>query len=122
MTEIALFTGDGPRWIRPVVQAPLMRMAAKPTMVRVLNAARVEKLAARTRNYLGQFGWREVVVGNAAAMRSKSLILYPQGARAEAVRLANRLGFATAPRADVRQVTVLLGRDAAGHPALRSKA
>ncbi len=130
LTEVALITGDGPRWVRPqsVVQPVRTarnmprqnaQLAALPGGLRLLNAARVDRLAARTRNYLGRFGWRDVVVGDAASVRPKSLILYPQSARAEASRLASRFGFPMAPRANVRQLTILLGRDAAGHPELR---
>ncbi|MCL6684511.1 LytR C-terminal domain-containing protein [Sphingomonas alba] len=130
LTEVALITGDGPKWMRPAVAQPVRsasharqqkieQLADMPVRLRVLNAARVDKLAARTRTYLGQFGWRNILVGNAAVTRPKSLILYPQAARAEAMRLSNRFGFAMAPRADVKQLTILLGRDAAGHPALR---
>ena len=90
--------------------------------VRVLNAARVDRLAARTRTFLGSFGWRDVAVGDAATTRSRSLILYPKGAQQAANRLSDRLGFAMAERNNVRQVTILLGRDAAVHPSLRPKA
>jgi hypothetical protein len=124
LTEVALITGTGPRW-KPA-EAPQLRTAAraraKPLEVRLLNAARVEKLAARTRAFLSQYGWREMAVGDAAAVRSRSLIVYPQGTETAARRLSTRLGFAMAKRADVRQVTILLGRDAAAHPGLRPKA
>ena len=124
LSEVALITGSGPRWTRP--QATATRLAIESARqyhggLRVLNAARVEKLAARTRSYLGHFGWRNVTVGDAASTRARSLIVYPLTARKEARRLSARLGFATAPRQDVRQVTVLLGRDAATHPELRPK-
>ena len=120
LTEVALVTGDGPRWKR--IEQPKMAVAGgRPHELRVLNAARVSKLAARTRNYLHRLGWSDVAIGDAAVARPRSLIVYPQGKRAEAGRLSARLGFATAQRAGVRQVTVLLGRDAASHSALRSK-
>ncbi len=125
LTEVALVTGSGPRWKRAVFQP--VRSAARnappePFEVRLLNAARVEKLAARTRAYLGRFGWREMHVGDAADTRSRSLIVYPEGRRPAALRLSARLGFAMAERPGVRQVTILLGRDAAAHPGLRPKA
>ena len=124
LSEVALITGSGPRWSRP--QATTTRLAIESARqyrggLRVLNAARVEKLAARTRSYLGHFGWRNVTVGDAVSTRARSLIVYPLAARTEARRLSARLGFATAARQDVRQVTVLLGRDAAMHPELRTK-
>ena len=119
-SEVALITGDGPRWKR--VEPPRMgSVVVKARELRVLNAARVSRLAARTRSYLHRSGWSDVVIGDAAVARARSLIVYPQGKRAEANRLSNRLGFATAQWAGVRQVTVLLGRDAASHSALRPK-
>ena len=125
LTEVALVTGSGPRWKRAPMQP--VRSAQRdappePFEVRLLNAARVEKLAARTRAYLGRFGWREMHVGDAAVTRSRSLIVYPEGRRPAALRLSARLGFAMAERPGVRQVTILLGRDAATHPGLRPKA
>jgi len=125
LTEVALITASGPRWERPKVQTAQLavRSMSPPTGgLRLLNAARVDRLAARTQAYLGRFGWRHIVVGDAAAVRSRSLILYPQHARSEAAKLSARLGIAAAPRRGVRQLTVLLGRDAAAHPALRPKA
>ena len=118
--EVALITGAGPRWQR--IEPPAVRLAgSKPGELRVLNAARVSRLAAQTRTYLTRFGWSKVSIGDAAVPRARSLIVYPQGQRAQAARLSARLGFATVQRPGVRQVTVLLGRDAAVHPALRSR-
>jgi hypothetical protein len=116
MTEVALITGSGPNWKRQPAQV------VKFANVRLLNAARVDKLAARTRTYLGRFGWRQIVIGDAPTVRSRSLILYPAGSRVAASRLSARFGFAMMPRSDVRQLTVLLGRDAAGLAALQPKA
>ena len=125
LTEVALVTGSGTRWKKAIAQP--VRSAARhappmPFEVRLLNAARVEKLAARTRGYLGSFGWREMAIGDAEAVRPRSLIVYPEGRRSTALRLSARLGFAMTERPGVRQVTILLGRDAAGHPGLRPKA
>jgi LytR cell envelope-related transcriptional attenuator/tetratricopeptide repeat protein len=125
LTEVALVTGDGPRWKRPdskPIQSAVRTAPAKSIELRLLNAARINRLAARTRAYLGRFGWREMAVGDAAAVRPRSLIVYPAGAEAAASRLSARLGFAKAQRNDVKQLTILLGRDAAAHPALRTKA
>lgn len=120
LAEVALVTSGGPRWKR--IEQPRMALTrGRSPELRVLNAARVSKLAARTRSYLHKLGWREVMIGDAAMARTSSLILYPQGKRAEASRLSASLGFATAQRASIRQVTVLLGRDAAGHSALRPR-
>ena len=125
LSEVALVTGTGPRWKAAPTQSLLSAARTAPSKaleVRLLNAARVDKLAARTRTYLGRFGWRDIAVGDAAAVRSRSLIVYPQGTRQAASRLSARLGFAMAERSDVRQLTILLGRDAAGHPGLRPRA
>jgi hypothetical protein len=125
LTEVALITGNGPRWKRavpPQVMAATRNPPANAIEVRLLNAARVDKLAARTRAFLGRFGWREMAIGDAATVRARSLIVYPQGTQAAARRLSARLGFAMAERSDVRQVTILLGRDAAAHPGLRPRA
>lgn len=125
MSEVALITGDGPRWKRPEalhIRAAARRLPDKALEVRLLNAARVEKLAARTRAYLGRFGWNDIAVGDANAVRRRSLIVYPKGAHAEAARLSKRLGIAMAPRSDVKMLTILLGRDAAANPALQPKA
>lgn len=125
LTEVALITGTGPRWkpaAPPMVRSAARIVPARELEVRLLNAARVDKLAARTRALLGRFGWREMALGDAAAVRSRSLILYPKGTQAAARRLSARLGFAMVQRSDVRQVTILLGRDAARLPALRPTA
>jgi hypothetical protein len=125
LSEVALITGTGPRWksaaMLPMRTAARIAPARNPE-VRLLNAARVDKLAARTRAFLGRFGWREMAVGDAAAIRPRSLIVYPRGTQATARRLSARLGFAMTERPDIRQVTILLGRDAADHPGLRPKA
>jgi hypothetical protein len=125
LNEVALVTGDGPRWKKTAAQTLRTAAATGPSKaleIRLLNAARVDRLAARTRDFLGRYGWRDMAVGDAAATRSRSLIVYPKGTRQAAGRLSARLGFAMAERANVRQVTILLGRDAAGHPGLRPKA
>lgn len=120
--EVALVTTDQPLW-RPQVIArsqqsvtvkfvPL-RPAYRETRVRLLNAARHEGLAARTRLALGQKGWNRVLIGDAGRVRERSLVLYSTESAEAARRLAAEFGFGIArdPRAGV--LTVLLGRDAA---------
>ena len=80
--------------------------------VRVINAARVDRLAATTRSLIVRRGWSNVTIGNAAAIRARSIVLYPAALRAAARRLAAQLGLRSAPRAGRGEVTVLLGRDA----------
>lgn len=120
--EVALITSPGPFWrsapVRRTAQSTTVRFvplrtAAQTARIRLLNAARVHRLAARTRSHLDGRGWRSVSIGDAEKTRARSLILYPADQRSVALRLSRHFGFATAPSSKVRQVTVLLGRDAA---------
>lgn len=121
--EVALITGPGPRWRvqqaevkqpKPLTGAAAVRLAAARSGIRLFNAARVEKLASRTRSYLAKRGWTVASVGDVALSRSRSLILYPADKRGTAARLSSQFGFAMEQRSDVSQVTILLGSDAAG--------
>lgn len=120
MAEVALVTRDQPQWGTKVVArtatSTTIRFERKDAAVTLLNAARVAGLAARTRAYLAQRGFRGAAIGDAPAVRSTSLIRYAEGDRARAERLAAQFGFAlersTTPRGGV---TILLGRDAARH-------
>jgi hypothetical protein len=90
-----------------------LRQTGDRVAVRVLNAARVDRLAANTRRIMAQSGWKNVAIGNASAVRARSIILYPAHFRAAAQRLASQLGFRSAARAGTTGgVTVLLGSDA----------
>ena len=60
-------------------------------------------------------------VGDAPAVRMRSIILYPADRRRTAERLSAQFGFAIAQRPGARQVTILLGRDAARDSALRAR-
>jgi hypothetical protein len=51
----------------------------------------------------------------------RSLILYPADRRRMAEKLSAQFGFAIAQRPGARQVTILLGRDAARDSALRAR-
>ena len=129
--EVALITGAGPQWKvqqaevkmrKPLTGAAAVRQAAVVRSgVRLFNAARVDKLASRARSYLTGRGWTVASVGDVVLPRSRSLILYPSDKRATAARLSAQFGFAMEQRSDVRQVTILLGRDAAGLPMLKAK-
>jgi hypothetical protein len=129
MGEIALISAPTPMW-RPTTVAqtglsttvrfiPLREASTVPVQVRLLNAARVNRLAARTQSWLIARGWRGLGVGNANTVRAQSVILYPAGKRALAQTLSSQFGFAIQQRASGSQITVLLGRDAARHPVLR---
>ncbi len=129
MGEIALISAPAPIW-RPTTVArtarsatvrfiPLREASTVPVQVRLLNAARVNRLAARTRSWLVARGWNGLGIGDADRTRAQSVILYPAGKRALAQTLSSQFGFAIQQRASGSQITVLLGRDAARHPALR---
>jgi hypothetical protein len=131
MGEIALVTVPRPAWRTTTVArderstrvrfVPLREASTVPFKVRVLNAARINRLATRTRSWLMARGWSRMAVGDAEAARSRSLILYPRGQRALAQSLANQFGFAMEERSNVRFVTMLLGRDAARIEELRPR-
>ena len=121
--EIALITVSKPEWRSTTVASserstkvrfvPLRQAALGPVKVRLLNAARVDKLAARTRTWLGSRGWRGLVIGDAPATRKRSVILYPAAQREMAQRLSAQFGFPLSRRASGSHVLVLLGADAA---------
>ncbi|HET7708797.1 MAG TPA: LytR C-terminal domain-containing protein [Sphingomicrobium sp.] len=131
LTEMALITTPGPQWRALTVErtprsatvrfVPLRRSAARPAEIRLLNAARINRLAARTRSYLAARGWRPMTIGNAQAVRNRSIIFYPANRRATALTLSRQFGFAIAQRSGTRHITVLLGRDAARVAELRAR-
>ena len=121
--EVALVTTGRPQWRALVVSktaqsttmrfVPLRKTAAGPVRIRLLNAARYEGLAARSRRLLAQRGWRQLAIGNARRVRQSSLVLYPAHQRALAKRLAAQFGIALAKNPSGTDLVVLLGRDAA---------
>jgi hypothetical protein len=123
LREVALITSGQPKWASLVVKqdqrsatvrfVSLKEASAKFASVRLLNAARVQGLAARTRLALFDRGWRGMAIGNADATRARSLVLYPAHRRMTALSLARQFGFAAAEKANSKEITVLLGRDAA---------
>ena len=123
LVEVELVTRDAPRWASLLVKqeqksatvrfVPLKQFNTRFASVRLLNAARVEGLAARTRTTLLQRGWRGIAIGDAGAIRTRSVVLYPNHRRATAMSLARQFGFQVAMRSSGREITVLLGRDAA---------
>jgi len=127
--EIGLITSPGPMWRTTMVArsdrsttvrwVSLREASAQPARVRLLNAARINRLAARTRSWLVGHGWSNMAIGDAPAARSRSVIVYPSGERQLAQTLANQFGFAIEERPDAKFVTMLLGRDAARIDELR---
>ena len=129
--EIALITVSKPEWRSTTVASsersskvrfvPLRQARLSPVKVRLLNAARVDKLAARTRTWLNSRGFRGLGIGDAPATRRRSVILYPAAQRAMAQRLSAQFGFPLSRRASGSHVVVLLGADAARMRPLQPK-
>jgi hypothetical protein len=120
--EVALVTTGRPQWRAQLVQrtersttirfVPLRTASARPTGVRLLNAARSQGLAANTRKYLAGRGWQQIAIGDAPKVRQNSIILYPPSRRGTAQRLAAQFGFAIARRPEGSELVMLIGRDA----------
>jgi tetratricopeptide (TPR) repeat protein len=119
--EVALVTTAKPLWQAVIVArtrlsttvrwVPLMTASAQPP-IRLLNAARHQGLAARTRQALSSQGWRKLAIGDAARLRTTSVVLYPGRHESVARNLASRLGFRAVSMARGDAIVVLLGRDA----------
>jgi hypothetical protein len=119
MGEVALLTDPRPRWrdqARQVAVGTRPRFVALADLqrsygVRLLNAARHEGLAARTRFALNRQGWKSVTIGDSARIRQRSLVLYSEKTEKAARRLAAQFGFWIAKEARPGPLTILLGRD-----------
>jgi hypothetical protein len=90
-----------------------LRFASAPQNVVLLNAARSQGLAARTRNLLVGRGWRSIGIGDARWQRERSLVLYPAARAFTARRLAAHFGCKAVKTASVKAIVVLLGRETA---------
>ena len=128
MREVALVTKPTLQWesktVARTATATTIRFEKKvQPAVTLLNAARVQGLAARTKAFLTQRGFSGARIGDAPAVRGQSVILYASADSARAERLAAQFGFALQRQEGVKPgVTILLGRDAARDAALRSRA
>ena len=124
--EVALVTEPRAMWRGKVVASsarsvtvrwvPLAMASARPNFrllpnIRLLNAARRQGLAARSREYLLGRGWRKIEIGNSRVMRNESVVLYPVGRQATARSLAAQFGIRARPVAKGNVLVVLLGRD-----------
>lgn len=120
MGEVALVTQTRPRWKAQPVR--YTAIASPPRFVpladlpgnyglRLLNAARHDGLAARTRLALNGQGWKSVTIGDSARVRQHSLVLYSEATEKAARRLAKQMGIWIAKDARPGPLTVLLGRD-----------
>ncbi|HKY80825.1 MAG TPA: LytR C-terminal domain-containing protein, partial [Sphingobium sp.] len=114
MREVALVTRPEPRW-----EARTVNRTATSTTIRfdkkvqpavtLLNAARVQGLAARTRAYLASRGFSGARIGDAPEVRKQSAIVYSIVDAARAERLAAQFGFVLERREGTKAgVTVLL--------------
>jgi hypothetical protein len=116
--EVALITRPGPVWAGQLVESSptsaTFRWVEVRPVARLLNAARVEGLAARTRRTLVARGWKGVAIGDAPAVRSTTLVLYPEYRRKMALKLAAQFGFRHLQSFSGSEIVVLLGRDAVG--------
>lgn len=116
--EVALVTAPGPLFEAP--KPPLLALAPatlrREPRIALLNAARVARLAARARAYLGKQGWSGISIGDADAVRETSVIFYPAGQLGEAERLSRKFGIVRLLDPAATQITVLLGRDLAARP------
>ncbi len=121
--EVALVTRSEPIWkaamVKRSAKSATFRWVAVRPVARLLNAARVQGLAARARAHLADRGWRRLGIGDANSTRAKTLVLYPAFRRGTAQRLANQFGFTQLKPFNGNEIVVLLGRDAATLKALR---
>lgn len=121
--EVALVTRSEPVWKSVLVErspkSATYRFVAERPVARLLNAARVEGLAARTRARLVARGWARIEIGDAPAIREKTIVLFPPTQHVSARRLAAQFGFRRLLPFEGPQIVVLLGRDAAQLRSLR---
>jgi tetratricopeptide (TPR) repeat protein len=128
LREVALVTRSEPRWeartVAKTATSTTIRFDKKAQpAVTLLNAARVQGLAARTRIFLAGRGFAGARIGDAPSVQRQSAIVYSAADAARAERLAAQFGFALVRREGARGgVTILLGRDAARDTALRPTA
>jgi tetratricopeptide (TPR) repeat protein len=119
--EVALLTSGGSVWRAKVVShtprsvtvrwVPLTMASVRPN-IRLLNAARHQGLAARTRDYLLDRGWRKIEIGDAAETRDDSVVLYPAARPGTGRSLAAQFGFRARAAGKGDVFVVMLGRDA----------
>ena len=127
LREVALVTGPVPKWearaVTRTATSTTIHFERKPQLqVTLLNAARVQGLAARTRAYLAMRGFSSARIGDAPSVRRQSAILFTAADAPRAQRLAAQFGFALERREGAGGLTILLGRDAAREAALKPKA
>jgi hypothetical protein len=128
LREVALVAGSQPRWeaktVTRTATSTTIQFDRKPqSQVTLLNAARIQGLAARTRAYLAVRGFAGAKIGDAPAVRKQSAILFGAADASRAQRLAAQFGFELERREGGKGgLTILLGRDAAREAALKPRA
>jgi len=128
LREVALVTAPEPRWegrtVTRTATSTTIHFVARPQpAVTLLNAARIQGLAARTRAYLASRGFVGARIGDAPTVRRQSAILFSSADAPRALRLAAQFGFELERReGDKGGLTILLGRDAAREAALQPRA
>jgi hypothetical protein len=128
LREVALVTGPEPKWearaVTRTATSTTIHFERKPQLqVTLLNAARVQGLAARTRAYLAMRGFSSARIGDAPSVRKQSAILYTAADAPRAQRLAAQFGFELERHTGgAGGLTILLGRDAAREAALKPRA
>jgi hypothetical protein len=128
LREVALVTRPEPKWetrtVTRTATSTTIQFERKPqSQVTLLNAARVQGLAARTRAYLAMRGFASARIGDAPSVRKQSAILFSPSDASRAHRLAAQFGFALERReGGASGLTILLGRDAAHEAALKPRA
>jgi len=119
MGEVALVTRHEPRWeaktiARTATVTTIQFEKRAVTPVTLLNAARVQGLAARTRAFLEMRGFSSARIGDAPVVRRQSVIQFAPSEQRRAERLAAQFGFSLERQPNAKSgVIVLLGRDAA---------
>jgi len=101
----------------PRIVLASLRPGSSPLLL--LNGARSQGLASRTRRYLTGHGFGDAVLGDASRVRATTVIIAPARDRQRAQRLARAFGI-RARVIDGRRLTMILGRDAAARRVLAS--
>lgn len=128
LREVALVTRPEPKWeaksvTRTATSTTIQFERKLQPAVTLLNAARVQGLAARTRAFLAMRGFKGAEIGDAPAVRRQSVIQFTPADAVRAQRLAAQFGFELERRtAGSGGLTILLGRDAARESALKPRA
>ena len=89
-----------------------LKYASAPVNIQLLNAGRIQSLAARNRVALLDRGWRKIGIGNARFVSQRTLVLYSPARASIARRLAEHFRCRSLSVRGIQNVIVLLGRDA----------